>query len=360
MHEDGTDGPGAAPGARGDAPVGWRDATERALYGPGGFFVREEPRAHFRTSVHASRLFARAVARLTARVDAALGRPAELALLDVGAGRGELHAGVLDEVDGALARRLRPYAVERAPRPPALDARVEWRDTLPPPGSVTGLVFANEWLDNVPLDVAEVDADGVARYVRVDRTGRERLGGRVGGADARWLARWWPLGPEPGLRAEIGRTRDEAWAAAAGTLARGLAVAVDYAHTRADRPPFGTLTGYLDGREVRAVPDGGRDLTAHVALDACAAAVGAGSAGDGDGAGGAHAGRGGTPYTQRAALHALGVHGGRPPLSWATTDAAAYVRALGTAGEAAELTDPGGLGGFTWLVCPVGMADPFA
>ncbi|AXK36958.1 hypothetical protein DVA86_35085 [Streptomyces armeniacus] len=320
---------------------------ERALYGPRGFFVREEPGAHFRTSVHASQLFAQAVARLAARVDAALGRPAELALLDVGAGRGELHTGVLDAVDEPLARRLRPYAVERAPRPPALDARVEWRDALPAAGSVTGLVFANEWLDNVPLDVAEVDDAGVPRYVLVDPAGRERLGPPVDGADAEWLERWWPLDPEPGLRAEIGRPRDAAWAAAAGTLARGLAVAVDYAHTRDARPSFGTLTGYLDGREVRAVPDGTRDLTAHVALDACAAA-------------GAHAGRGGTPHTQRAALHALGVHGGRPPLSWASTDAAAYVRALRTAGEAAELTDPAGLGAFTWLVCPVGMGDPFA
>ena len=34
-----------------------------------GFFVREAPAAHFRTSVHASPLFAVAVARLLRRVD---------------------------------------------------------------------------------------------------------------------------------------------------------------------------------------------------------------------------------------------------------------------------------------------------
>ena len=44
--------------------VSWRVATERALYGPDGFFRRHRPGAHFRTSVHASPLFAEAVARL--------------------------------------------------------------------------------------------------------------------------------------------------------------------------------------------------------------------------------------------------------------------------------------------------------
>ena len=72
-----------------DAWSTWRAATERALYGhdddPGGarngegegFFVREGPAAHFRTSVHASPLFAGAVARLLCRVDEALGRPGD-------------------------------------------------------------------------------------------------------------------------------------------------------------------------------------------------------------------------------------------------------------------------------------------
>jgi len=50
------------------------------------------------------------------------------------------------------------------------------------------------------------------------------------------------------------------------------------------------------------------------------------------------------------------VSGARPPLTLATTDPAGYVRALAGAGEAAELTAPGGLGDFGWLVQPVGLA----
>ncbi|MDW4906971.1 SAM-dependent methyltransferase [Streptomyces sp. ADMS] len=317
---------------------GWRAATQEALYGEHGFYRRPEgPGGHFRTSVHASPLFAGAVARLLCRVDEALGRPASLGFVDMGAGRGELVTRVLAALPPEVAARARGYAVELADRPADLDHRVEW--LTEPPGGLTGLLFANEWLDNVPVEVAQVGPEGVPRLVLVRRDGTERLGEPVAGAEARWLARWWPLPPEPGARAEIGLPRDTAWAAAAATVDRGLAVAVDYAHTAGARPPFGTLTGFRHGRETAPVPDGSCDVTAHVALDACA-------------------GPGSRLLTQREALHALGVAGGRPPLSLASTDPAAYVRALSGAGEAAELTATGGLGDFGWLVEPVGLPDP--
>ncbi|WP_346346740.1 SAM-dependent methyltransferase [Streptomyces sp. SID161] len=400
-------------------PRGWGAAAGEALYGPGGFYRRPEgPAGHFRTSVHASPLFARAVARLLCRVDAALGRPAVLDFVDVGAGRGELVSGVLAALPADVAARARGHAVEIADRPAGLDERITWRSELP--DAVTGLLFANEWLDNVPVDVVEVDSAGVPRLVLVARDGSERLGEPVAGAQADWLARWWPLPAEEGLRAEIGLPRDLAWASAVDRVVRGLAVAVDYAHTLDTRPPFGTLTGFREGRETAPVPDGSCDITAHVALDACAAgpeartpsdtthtppapagsplgpeatpAAPAGSPSDttrtppapaGSRLGpeatpaapayvpsrapsGTARGTGGTArelsgarlLTQRAALHALGVTGARPPLALASTDPSAYVRALTSAGEAAELTAPGGLGDFGWLLQPVGIPDP--
>ncbi|MFE7776472.1 SAM-dependent methyltransferase [Streptomyces sp. NPDC057445] len=322
-----------------DAPDGWipwRKATERALYGPGGFYRRPEgPAGHFRTSVHASALYATAVAALLAETAQSLPGAPEIAFVDMGAGRGELVTAVLAALPGGRlpdGRAVRAWAVERAGRPADLDPRIGWTER--PPAGVSGLLFANEWLDNVPVDVVEVDGAGDARYVLVSGAdGEERLGDPVSGADARWLERWWPAAG-PGSRAEIGRPRDEAWAAAVATLDAGLAVAVDYAHHAGARPPFGTLTGFRGGREVRPVPDGSCDITAHVALDACA-------------------GPGAELVSQREALHRLGVSGARPPLALATSDPTAYVRALASAGEAAELTARGGLGDFTWLLQPV-------
>jgi hypothetical protein len=54
--------------------------------------------------VHASPLFAGAVAGLLCRVDEALGRPATLDFVDMAAGRGELAAGVLAALPAARAR----------------------------------------------------------------------------------------------------------------------------------------------------------------------------------------------------------------------------------------------------------------
>jgi SAM-dependent MidA family methyltransferase len=317
-------------------PVGlrWREAMQQALYGPDGFFVSGSgPDAHFRTSVHAAPAFGAAILRLIRRLDTALGQPDPFDLVDVGAGRAELLMTVHAQAPPSLRERLRLTAVELAPRPTDLPAEIAWL-TTPPPRS-TGLLTATEWLDNVPLDVVE---DG--RYVLVEpSTGEETPDGTVDADDADWLARWWP----DGLRREVGRSRDRAWAEAVGRLHRGLALAVDYGHLRADRPVAGTLAGFRYGRQVPPVPDGSCDITAHVAMDSVAAA------------GAAAAGQSYELIGQRAALRALGVAGRRPPLALASTDRAAYLRALTDASAAAELTDQAGLGGHWWLLQPVGI-----
>lgn len=317
---------------------------ELALYGPDGFYRRgERPAEHFRTSVSASSRFAAALARLLGEVDAALGRPDRLDVVDIGAGCAGILRHLLTHAAPDLAGRIRPIAVEVAPRPDGLPGAITWRGD--PPESITGLVIANEWLDNVPLDVVEQTAEG-PRLVEVCRTsGEERLGPPPSPEDLDWIASWWPLS-EPGDRAEIGRPRCAAWASVIERLDAGLAIAVDYAHARADRPPYGTLTGYRDGATVAPVPDGSCDITAHVALDACTAA-------------GERAGASATLLTtQRDALRALGLTGARPSLDLAHRDPRAYLVGLRTAGEEAELLDRSGLGGFGWLAQAVGTPLP--
>jgi SAM-dependent MidA family methyltransferase len=300
---------------------------EAALYGPDGFFVHSRPAEHFRTSVHASPLFAGAVATLLVRLDDALGHPAPLDLVDVGAGRGELLAGVLAALPPAVRARVRAVGVEKAPRPGELPSTIGWTSALP--SGVAGLLIATEWLDNVPVDIVELDTHFRRRYVEISADGTERLGAEPDPADAAWLDRWWPLhAAPPGARAEIGAPRDEAWAAATAAVERGLALAVDYGHFAADRPAFGTLTGFRAGRQVPPVPDGSCDLTVSVALDSL----------------------GSPTLPQRDALRLLGVDGARPPLALASSDPAGYVRALARASAAAELTDPSGLGGHHWVM----------
>lgn len=274
-----------------------REAWEIALYGPEGFYRRERPAAHFRTSVHASPLFAQAVARLAESVGASQ-------VVDLAAGEGE------------LGRVLRPLGLD------VID--IELDDVLP--AELPGLVIANEWLDNVPCEVVELDPAGDLRYVLADQS----LGEVVDGKDLAWLEEWWPL-TEPGDRAEVGLPRDEAWAGVVERLADGLAVAIDYGHLRAGRPPYGTLTGFRNGRECEVALDGSCDVTAHVALDSLTAAVS------------------GQLTTQREALRALGLSAERPSQELARSEPLRYLAELSSAGEAAELLNPSGLGSFGWV-----------
>jgi SAM-dependent MidA family methyltransferase len=296
-----------------------------ALYGPTGFYRSSgAPARHFRTSVHASPLWIDAIAELARRVDAELGEPVGFTVVDMGAGGGELI--------GALAttapERWSLVGVDIAPRPVGVAERVQWVPTPPP--DVVGLIVACEWLDVVPVDVVERTEEGV-RVVEVADDGSERPGPPASPADRAWLEAWWTL-PEVADRAEVGRPRDEAWARLVGrSLARGVAVAIDYAVDPA-RDTAGTMTGYRDGRQVAPVPDGSCDITAHVLMEACAASVA-----DVDT----------LQTTQRDALRALGVSGERPSYDG---NPQAYVAALSRAGSAGELLDPHGLGGFAWLL----------
>jgi SAM-dependent MidA family methyltransferase len=221
------------------------------------------------------------------------------------------------------------------PRPAGLPADLTW--SAESPASVDGLLIAHEWLDTVPCPVVEVDSAGTPRFVHVDpATGVESLGAAVadGPPDiADWLARWWPLDDaDPGSRAEVGLPRDRAWAAAVEHLDRGVALAIDYGHVRAARPPGGSLRSFRRGRQVPVVPDGSRDVTAHVAVDAVAEAVG------------------GQVVSQREALHRLAVVATTPPPEWAWARPRDYLQALGRASSDAELVDPGSFGAFWWVV----------
>jgi SAM-dependent MidA family methyltransferase len=332
----------------------WERAWDSALYGAEGFFTAGAgPAAHFRTAVHAAgALLADALLRLAVEHGCD-------AVVDLGAGRGELLTAIAARPDAA---GLRVHGVDVVPRPSGLPSAIGWSaglDALPDYALDGALVVAWELLDDVPCPVLEVDDDGTARVVLVDPVnGLERLGPSAEDRDLAWCARWWPLDGAPsGARAEIGLPRDELWAGLVGRTATGpnggVLLAVDYAHGRRGRPTQGSLSAFRGGRAVPPVPDGSCDLTAHVALDAVAAA-------------GERAGATDTRLIdQRTALTELGVGlsvGGSvagPGLGVGPCPGAGsgqeLLRQLTTRSQLAELLDPGSLGGFGWLLQRVGQ-----
>lgn len=296
-----------------------------SLYGEPGFYRSPAvPAQHFRTAAHTGSTWAGAIAVLATEVDEALRTPRDFTLVDVGAGGGEL----LAELAKIAPARWRLVGVDVAERPPGLPGRVEWQRGFPE--GVAGLVLAVELLDVVPVNVIEFTDQGVC-VVEVDEDGFERLGDPADLGDLEWAARWWPL-RALGERAEVGSRRDELWRDLTAGLGAGLAVAVDYA-ADPDRVLGGTLSGYRDGRRRLPAPDASMDLTAHVLFDSLLQ-------------------KGDVTLSQREALRRLGVKADPPDYRG---DSDAYLAELTRASEAAELLNPLGLGGFTWLAHHVGI-----
>lgn len=219
----------------------------------------------------------------------AAGRASQpVTLVDVGAADAHLlHqvAAVLSARDPELLARAEFVAVDqRAPEfesqglpgapeirwvtGDATDARL-WRDAFPQ--GVVGMIVANEFLDDIPVEVAVRDGDDW-RYVEVSASGHEQPGEVVEESDRDWITRWWP-----GSRSEVGAPRDAAARLLAEILTTGRVTLIDYGHLLAERITgrwdSGTLVGYRAGTAVAPAPDGSMNLTAHVAFDSVAAGL---------------------------------------------------------------------------------------
>jgi hypothetical protein len=187
---------------------------------------------HFSTSIDIADAVARTVLRRcqqTARRHA-IDDPW---IVDVGSGSGRLLGQLLDL--GFPGERLLGVDVRAAP-----DLPVHWIQGIAPQclPEVEGVVFAHEFLDDVPADVVRE-----GRVELVDGS----LGPPATPAQRDWAARWG--------EGVCGVTRDEAWARVVGSVRAGEAIAVDFSG--------GGHVGHLRGRRTPPIPDG-RDLCAGV------------------------------------------------------------------------------------------------
>lgn len=279
-----------------DDCVPWSTAWDVAAIGAHGFYRSTAGRAEdtFTTDVTAGPKVAERICDLAGdRLAALLSEHAAVTVTDVGAGDGTLLTQLMSALPRAVADGLRWRALDVRERPAGLDARIEWitgdaRITAPGLPRGPGLVVAHEFLDDIPCDVVQIDEDRRRRLVLVRADGHESMGPPLHEADAcaalgvdsvalsAWCERWWPR-REPAARVEVGTTRDRAWRSILEIVDEGLAIAVDYSHLERDRSlgvwDGGTLSGYRAGRLTSPTPDGSCNITSHVAIDACAAAV---------------------------------------------------------------------------------------
>ncbi|QGF23935.1 SAM-dependent methyltransferase [Raineyella fluvialis] len=262
----------------------WLNEWRVAATGPSGFWWHEVPADHFRTSAGRASDPAAATelaSALLAMLDTAVGVPPLVGMVDLGAADGSLLRAV-----AALRPDWSLLGVDLRQAPADLPSRCAWRRAAwdvrssrwwRPDSPTAGtpwadlalegplLVLAHEWLDELPCRVVRRTPGGWRVLGPQGPTGADPTP-----AEADWLDRW----AGDARVAEVGLTREDAWAAvAAGLTSGGVLVAVDYGHLRDDRPLDGGLLGYREGHRVPPAADGRTNLSAPLAIDALAAAL---------------------------------------------------------------------------------------
>lgn len=319
-------------------PITFAEYMDLALYDPEDGFFSSSPvgrAAHFVTSPHVSAVFGILVARALFDAWQALGSPATFTVVEAGAGEGALARQVLRSATGAFAEALHYVAVEQSARARTALARagIEARAGIDEAvgGPFTGVIIANELLDNIPFHRIAGD-----RELLVGAEGDRLV--YVEAAPSREVLEAMSSMPEqdehrPASPAARAYVRD-----ALSHLARGSMILFDYGFTAGE--PVEPIRGYREQRlvdDVLAEP-GSCDITGPVDFDAIAAEARAAGF-DVHG-----------PISQREALLALGYRDVVEQLraqQQVAQDAGESRRALElfeARNEAAMIVDPDGLG----------------
>lgn len=272
---------------RASGPLPFEDFMEACLYDSGGGFfstgpLRSVESGDFLTSPEVSAWFGRMLARFAAGERDRLGEGPFL-VADVGAGSGSLLAGLASAVGGPVDL----WAIDRSPAArDALRAGRDWAvgTTIEDlPARATGVIVANELLDNLPVAVV-VRAGGrwEERWVGIDGDALGLVAAPVRRDVAEWADRFGGRVPEGGL-VEVQLAAGRWLQFALDRLRRGAVVVVDYGGTAEELEPRrtqGTLRTYRShhlGPDPLLAP-GETDVTVDVnfsALTAVAARAGA-------------------------------------------------------------------------------------
>ncbi len=294
--------------------TGFDEFMERALYDPTHGFYESggagRRRGDFITSPEVGPLFGAVVARMLDKRWEVMGRPGEFTVIDAGAGSGTL-ARTVAKAQPQCWATTRWVNVERTSAGRSAHTIGESRPDIPE-GPITGVILANELLDNLPVRLYHPD-------------GRE-----VGAQPVESTARLRPQ-------------QDQAcsWLATAlEILARGTVVVIDYTSTTEEmmaRPwPewLRTYRGHERGDDPWTAP-GTQDITCEVALDQLAAVAPPTRTSDQAG------------WLKAHGIDELVAQG---TVNWQAGAARGDLAALtgrSRASEAAALLDPTGLGRFT-------------
>jgi SAM-dependent MidA family methyltransferase len=270
-------------------PITFANYMDACLYDPQyGYYTKAEqfPRRDYFTSVDASPIFGRLLARQFQEMWVQLGRPAEFLLVEVGAGPGTLAAQILDftaESFPDFYSALQYLAAERSAARRAAAAATtgplakhvaakHFAMAWDLPAQIPcGCIFSNEFFDALPVHRLVREGNELREiYVGLGTNGLcEQFSPLSTPALAEYLT-------EQGITLQEGQLAEVnleacAWIAEVGArLGRGFALTIDYGHEAEElydhRRMRGTLLAYEKHRASENFfrAPGEQDLTAHV------------------------------------------------------------------------------------------------
>ena len=198
---------------------------EIALYGEHGFYATGGSagrRGDFITSAEVGPLFGAVIARALDGWWHEMGEPEGFSVVEVGAGPGTLARSILAAAPECLAVgryvAVEVSASQRARHPDGVESRADL-----PEGPITGVVLANELLDNLPFDLAVFD--GAWREARVAADGDRFVEVLAPMAD---VPAFLPAKATHGARAPIQRAAQRWLADTMSRLATGRVLLFDY------------------------------------------------------------------------------------------------------------------------------------
>jgi SAM-dependent MidA family methyltransferase len=255
-----------------DGPVTFAAFMDSALYDPQDGFYSRPPigvSGHYVTSPHVSVAFADLIVRQLVECWGVLGRPATMAVVEAGAGDGTLAAQILasEEWPAEGKRALRYVAVERsrgarnAVAARGVNASASLRDVEP----FTGVLLANELLDNVPFHRLR-DRGGAVVEVLVGVAGGRFVEVEGPPSESALAALGTPL--EPGEERPVSPLAASLVGEVSDVLERGYSFLFDYGFSGG---VGSRATRAYRGQEVLSdvVADpGSRDISAGVDFDA--------------------------------------------------------------------------------------------
>lgn len=244
-------------------PLRFDDFMSLALYSdPHGYYRGHVPGADsdYHTSATLTPWFGRLVCRRLQHMWAELGSPDEFTVGEVGGGSGDLALAALDAAgeEPDFAKALRWTFVEPMPAVAGLQASrlghlgdsIRWVDGLTALSGLTGMILANEVLDNFPFRIFQIGEHGLLE-VRVQAS-RQALQETLVPVDAQsdpaLLAPLEHL--EVGDRFEV-HTGIRTWAEEAAALESGYVLVIDYGGVEPGlwtARPAGSMVTYRRGR----------------------------------------------------------------------------------------------------------------